>query len=408
MTHQKHTRLVAGIALAIAAGGCAQPRPHAAPSRYTPAPLARPTRAIWVVRTHYRFEDDVRSIMRNCAELGFNTVLWQVRGEGTVAYPSRLEPWSREYNHADPGFDPLATAVAEAHRLGLRIEAWINVMPGWRGPQPPPVAEQLYRSHPDWFLCDASGQRQPLRDSYLVLNPCLPEVRRHIVRVCEEIATRYAVDGLHLDYVRFAWDQTPDAAARYPRDARTLELYRDDTGKRPDEDPQAWDDWRANQVTRLVGEIRVMLRQRRPTATLTAAVWRDPQVGYRRFLQNSIAWLRTGLVDAVMPMAYTDSDAAFVQDIRRFQALAPRKRIIPGIGAYKHRAANALRLQLRQCQHWGGDFAFFSYDSLHVTAADRTREVPDAAANSLRRMRRETLSDFPASRAARRAAPAAK
>ena len=70
--------------------------------------------AIWVPRWDYKTADDVRSIVRNCARAGFDTVLFQVRGNGTVAYRSRIEPWAEEFGFRDPGFDPLATAVARA------------------------------------------------------------------------------------------------------------------------------------------------------------------------------------------------------------------------------------------------------------------------------------------------------
>ena len=104
------------------------------------APVAAGGARVWVARFHYRYPDDVRTIIRNCADMGVNTVLWQVRGAGTVAYPSRLEPWLEEFGFTSPGFDPLALAVEEAHRRGLRIEAWVNILPGWRGPKPPRCA----------------------------------------------------------------------------------------------------------------------------------------------------------------------------------------------------------------------------------------------------------------------------
>jgi len=371
--------------------------------RPEPRPLAKPVRAVWVARFHYRTPDDIQTILKNCAALGCNTVLWQVRGEGTVAYPSRIEPWSAEYDFNDPGFDPLAIAVVEAHRHGLRIEAWVNVMPGWRGPDPPPIPNQLYHARPDWFLYDAAGRRQPLTAPgrkaderfYVILNPCLPEVRRHIGRVMEEIASNYDVDGLHLDYVRYAWDTTPDARQLYPRDARTLAIYRQQTGKLPEDDPQAWGHWRANQLTLLVGEIRKMLGRRRPGATLTAAVWADPSVGYREYFQNAIGWLRTGLLDAAMPMAYTEKLTDFEQRIGAYQTLAPHARIVAGLGIYRHDTPEEMGQQLERCRLWGGDFALFSYESLHATAGDRKAKPAELAeANRLREMRRGVLARF--------------
>lgn len=365
-----------------------------------PEPLRRPTRAVWVARYHYRTPEDIAGIMRNCAQLGLNTVLWQVRGEATVAYPSRIEPWSIEYGHADPGFDPLAIAVREAHRHGLRIEAWINVMPGWRGKRPPRITSHIYHTHPEFFLHDAAGKRQALNDDYVILNPCLPEVRDYVCRVVHELVSNYAVDGLHLDYVRYAWDRTPNAQSRYPRDPRTLALFMAQTGRSPDADPAAWDAWRANQLTLLVLAIREQVDRARPGATLTAAVWRNPQLGMRDYFQNSAAWARSGALDMIYPMTYTADAGQLKADIQMYldQLIAgaagnpPRARIAPGLGLYRHTAPTQTREQLGMCQAWGGDFALFSYDSLFANAADRAGKGPDAATTARRNDRRAVIS----------------
>ena len=143
--------------------------------------------------------------MENCRQGGFNTVLFQVRGNGTAFYRSRIEPLTHEYKKGDPRFDPLEVACREAHRRGLALHAWVNVMPGWRGPRPPADRKQLYRARPEWFLKDQHGKRQPLdSDFYVSLNPCLPEVRDYLVKVFADIMRRYPVDGLHLDWEFYA------------------------------------------------------------------------------------------------------------------------------------------------------------------------------------------------------------
>src|SRR5690606_15258089 len=125
-------------------------------------------------------------------------------------------------------------------------------------------------ARPDWFLRDAQGRRQPLGKFYVILNPARPDVRAYIASVAGEIADKYAVDGIHLDYVRYAWETTPEARELFPRDADTLQIYRQETGRSPDQDPRAWDQWRAEQLTRLVAQIREAVQRRRPGATLTA------------------------------------------------------------------------------------------------------------------------------------------
>ncbi len=348
--------------------------------------LPKPVRGVWVARFHYKTAEDVVRVIDQCARLGFNTVFWQVRGQGAVCYPSQIEPWAETYDFQSPGFDPLMLACDEAHRRGMRLEAWMNVMPGWKGPRAPAPPNQLWNAHPDWFLTDARGQRQPLGEFYVILNPALPEVRNHIVSVAQEIATRYPVDGIHFDYVRYAWDTEPQARNIYMRDPRTLDIYRRETGRGPDDDVAAWDAWRANQITRIVHETRLMLDRVRPQVALTGAVWRNPQLGYGSYLQNASAWLRSGLMDAIMPMAYTAKPQQFDSDIAMYRSAAPGKRVVPGIGAYLIKDAGAFRAEMASCANAGGDVAIYAYES--VAPPGSAKDGPQ------REMRRAILGEF--------------
>ncbi len=92
-----------------------------------------PTRAIWVTRFDTKTAADVQGAIRNCADAGFNHVMFQARGHGVAHYRSALEPWADELGGVDPGYDPLDVACREAHALGMKLHAWINVMPSWRG-----------------------------------------------------------------------------------------------------------------------------------------------------------------------------------------------------------------------------------------------------------------------------------
>src|SRR4051812_13521242 len=169
-------------------------------------PVSRaPQRAMWVTRFDYKKKEDIDRIVLNCKSAGIDTILFQVRGNGTAAYRSSFEPWSAEFDGVDPGYDPLAHAIEMAHAEGLRLCAWVNVMPGWGySTEAPKDPKQLYNKHPDWFWYDQKGTRQPLNDKFYVsLNPCLPEVRDYLVQVLRDIVGRYSVDGLHLDYLRF-------------------------------------------------------------------------------------------------------------------------------------------------------------------------------------------------------------
>ena len=89
-------------------------------------------RALWVTRWDYRSPEDVQRIMDNAAKFNFNMVLFQVRGDGTVLYPSAIEPWvdvpglKGKY----PAWDPLQTAISAARKHKLQLHAWINLYVG--------------------------------------------------------------------------------------------------------------------------------------------------------------------------------------------------------------------------------------------------------------------------------------
>jgi len=300
--------------------------------------------------------------MEACKQAGFNTVLFQARGNGTVFYRSRIEPFAYEYG-GDPGFDPLKVACREAHRRGMALHAWVNVMPAWRGERPPSDRRQLYNAHPDWFWYDQYGARQPLLQQgkpwYVSLNPCLPEVREYLVSVFEEIVRYYPVDGLHLDYIRFPRDVSPKSSD-YPHDCKTLALYKKATGKKPEQDGHRWDQWRRDQVTQLVRDIRRMMRKVRPKAKLTAACGANFQEHHQHYFQDGPAWLRGNLVDLVFVMNYSKDVNTFRLRQEAWRRVVPGKDVAAGLGVYLHESDRVTLEQLLLARKYNGGVALFS------------------------------------------------
>ncbi|MHC4077861.1 MAG: glycoside hydrolase family 10 protein [Planctomycetota bacterium] len=346
------------------------------------SPRAR-IHAIWVTRSDYRTAGDVVQVMDNCERAGFNTVLFQVRGNGTAFYRSAIEPWAEELGGQDPGFDPLGLALEEARKRDLGLHAWVNVMPAWRGPGEPADPNQLYHKRPEWFWYDAQGTRQPLvhqvgdrrRAWYVSVNPCLPEVRAYLVEVFREIVQNYDVDGLHLDYIRFPCEpvvkgeRIPD----YPRDKQTLALFKPETGLAPAENKEAWNRWRTAKVTRLVADIHDMMRQTRPDATLSAAVGtnRKRSLKYHRDAKH---WVEQRIVDTVFPMNYKPSLEAFAEGLTMWTPPGGDVTLVPGLWIDRKLSVEqgiaVARQQIQAAVEQTGSFCLFTYNSLFDSAAD--------------------------------------
>src|SRR5207302_5651230 len=72
---------------------------------------------------------ELRALLDRAAADGFNAVIFQVRSGADALYASKLEPWAGLLTGTpgvDPGWDPLAYAVDEAHARGLELHAWFN------------------------------------------------------------------------------------------------------------------------------------------------------------------------------------------------------------------------------------------------------------------------------------------
>lgn len=282
-------------------------------------------RAIWVTRFDYKSPRDVSSIVINCAQAGFTDIFFQVRGNGTVFYPSRVEPWAFELHGKDvantgknPGWDPLLTASAWAKRYGIRLHAYINVLPGWRGMKNPPAsAGQLWTAHPDWFMVDSTGAKmRPTSAWYSFVNPAHPAVRSHLSQIAAELA-RYDIAGLHLDYIRFPYDYKSVAREVYPNaskaeiqahstfsfDRLSLSMMQNSSSRKK------WDDFRRDSVTQVVRDLNSTFRRQHGTApaVISSSVLADLDSGYMHAFQDSRRWAKERAVDWLVPMNYNAS-----------------------------------------------------------------------------------------------------
>ncbi|MFF2271527.1 glycoside hydrolase family 10 protein [Agromyces sp. NPDC058136] len=127
-------------------------------------------------------------------QFNLNAVFVQVRPTADAFWPSPLEPWSQYLTGVqgqDPGYDPLAFIVEEAHARNLELHAWYN--PYRVSMQADPaklVPEHPARVHPEWVW--AYGGK-------LYFDPGVPEAQEHIQRAILHSVEHYDLDGVHFD-----------------------------------------------------------------------------------------------------------------------------------------------------------------------------------------------------------------
>ena len=164
------------------------------------------TRAVWISfleyqsilqgKTKSQFTSNIKTMFKNLAGDGFNTVFVHVRSHSDAMYDSDIFPWSVYCTGTEgnaPSFDPLEIMVEEAHFAGLKIEAWINPY-RVKGSSD---TSKIAKSSPAYKWLDTG--KVVVLNSGIFYNPADEDVIELIVSGVEEVVRNYDVDGIHFD-----------------------------------------------------------------------------------------------------------------------------------------------------------------------------------------------------------------
>lgn len=377
--------------------GAAQGRPMASVSR--PAASAPEIRALWVTRSSLTSPATIAALVATAHAQGFNTLLVQVRGRGDAYYTSDLEPRPADLARQPLSFDPLATVLTEAKARRIRVHAWVSLNLVSSAVELPAAPDHLVYRHPEWLMVPrpiaqdvarldpgnpgyvgkiarwTRGQLETVEGLYA--SPLHPGAAAHTGRVISDLARRYDLDGVHLDYARYPnaqFDYSRFAIAEFRADIRprmaaaarrALDAQADaDLFAYPDHFPAEWTAFRRARLTALVARIRQGVHAARPEALVTSAVLPDSQDAFEERMQDWRGWLAARLVDAVAPMAYTQESARFAEQIAAARDIAGGGAVWAGIGAYRLSPAQTIE-NIQAARRLGAaGFVLFSYDSL--------------------------------------------
>jgi uncharacterized lipoprotein YddW (UPF0748 family) len=332
------------------------------------AGAAPPHRALWVCTEALYDQASIERLVATAAAYDVDELFVQVRRAGDAYYSSATEPRSRKLAGQPDDFDPLAETIRCARLFDIRVHAWLNVNYVWPGPEPPPAANHVARAHPNWMTVGRDARRissyskrelaQGDAEGWYV-DPAVPAFADYFAAVAAEVAAKYDVAGIHLDFIRYPnyrFGYGENARRTYARERpgepdplvlgyhkMTADIYRPATGcdglvaRWFDLHALEWYDWRADQVTRTVAAAGEKVHAARPACVYSAAVWAQPEYAYRYVGQNWLGWLDAGYVDVIVPMTYW-GDA---KDLAATAARAARHRrdgekVYLGIGAFNH------------------------------------------------------------------------
>ncbi len=218
-------------------------------------------------------------------------------------------------------WDYLKTLINEGHANGIMIHPVF--CPGY-----PVRFEGEIAQHPEWLVVNIDGTTGNS------LNPALPEVRSYWLRRMAE-AMKYDIDGIHLDYARFAIDQ------KYSYDSVTCNEFKRIYGSTPLDVAHdcgsmiwcEWIKWNAARMTDLVNATGDLIGASGKDLKLGADVFPDYETAQVLIGQEWDEWASEGMVDFICPMLYTNDTVLFRRYLKRAKGIAGIScEVWPGIG----------------------------------------------------------------------------
>ena len=273
----------------------------------------------------------MKSILDTALALNLNAIFFQIRPKADALYQSSYTPWSEVLTGArgnDPGYDPLAFTIEEAHKRGIEIHGWLN-------PYRFETSIDQYAgkpgdyntTHPEWMLTFPTQR---------ILNPGIPEVQEHMKDIVGEIINNYDVDGIHFDdyFYPYSVNSIDD-----------IDTYNTHKGDFTD-----IGDWRRYNVNHMISLVNDTIQSIKPYVRFGISPFgiygnnENPEGisgldAYNTIYTDPKEWLSSGSIDYINPQLYWTTGGA--QD---FNKLAPywaqmakdnNRHMIAGHGLYK-------------------------------------------------------------------------
>ena len=300
---------------------------------------------MWVLRTSLIRAEDVPLIVSRAKAMHVRGLLVQVVGRGDAWYRSDILPPPESLQGV--GRDPLGELLPLAHAAGLEVHAWVNCCLVWSGPHRPRDPRHVVNAHPEWIARMADGrpmtrltprQRSRLKVEGVFLSPTHPGVRRWLASIVQEIAERYPIDGVQLDYIRqpgiaIGYDPTSRARFALEHGVDPIMFSRRPSAERARLEAQ-WATFQQEQVTAIVRTVRDSLAATRPGLPLSAAVLADTSVAWTKNRQTWSSWVRAGLLDRAYLMCYAPLFETVLAQLTSLSSQLGVEHIVPGIAMY--------------------------------------------------------------------------
>lgn len=252
-------------------------------------------------------KEELLKMLDELQALHFNAVIFQIRPAGDAFYRSKTEPWShwltgKQGKAPDGNWDPLAFVIAECHKRGMELHAWMNPFRLSQNLVTEFAPNNIAKRHPEWVL--TYGNKQ-------YLDPGIPAVRDYLNQVVAEVVRNYDVDAIHFDDYFYPY---PIAGQPFP-DQQSFAMYNFGYSS------EQLEQWRRNNVDAIIESLHETIKSIKPKAKFGISpfgVWKNydevkvtdgsatraGNTNYDNLYADVIKWQQKGWIDYLIPQLY--------------------------------------------------------------------------------------------------------
>lgn len=312
--------------------------------RYTLPFLKDELKGTWI-RPSETSTLEIQKTLDKIKDTGIDNVFLETYFHGKTIFPSKTmkEYGFIEQNELFTGMDPLAIWVKEAHKRGIKVHCWFeSFYVGNINPASNP--NLILAKKPNWQnktkqKADYVGYvSHPQEHNGYFLDPANPEVTAFLFKLINELTTRYSIDGLNIDYVRYPniskenlsnqWGYTSYAREEFKKVYETDPI--DITFK-----DSLWDDWceyRTDKITNYIKRVSELVKNK--NITFSAVIFPDYKVSLATKFQNWPYWVSHKYLDAITPLILTGDDDLAKSMLEEIKKKTPNDiKIYPGLFA---------------------------------------------------------------------------
>ena len=289
-------------------------------------------KGVWIRPTE-KSASAITATLDRLNNAGITNVFLETYFHGKTIFPSYILQKYGVTNQREEfmGFDPLEIWIKEAHARGMKIHAWFETF--YVGNTPPQnEPNSILAVYPQWGNKTKAKYDSEIAVSSLsehngyFIDPANPDVQTFVLELAEEILTKYDVDGINLDYIRYPQSIDSKYTGYDKSNWGYSEFCREDFQLHYGVDPldieygtpewELWAKYRQGKITETVRAFRVLTLKK--GKMLTAVIFPDRRKSLDTKMQDWKTWSLSGLVDGFTPLILTcdkQTANALIKDI---------------------------------------------------------------------------------------------